>query len=510
MTSKTTTYAFILGRERELCLAELKAVLARFGFCFSISSVTDNVARFNIDAEAESVGALINILGGTVKIFRIMTSSSVISTPRQGVEKSYKISPTPTESSGGRDDSKHNDFKFKIIEHICDNHKVGKLNYGISSYTKEFNQRSVNNLGLSIKKDLKKDYSLRFVEAREGSELSSIASLKNKLDKDGFEFGIFADNSVGVLIGLTNAEEWNERDYGKPAGDKRSGMLPPKLARAMINLALGQTLQNRHSRISFCHSREGGNPVGSNTAEFSGSPIESGMTDKGKVLVVDPFCGSGNIILEAIMLGLDVFGSDVSEKAVNDSKKNVEWLKSVNSASHFVIPAKAGIQNLDPRVSLDKTRDKKSEDDSVKIIQADAAGIEIVKLLNCYIALDKNSNTAIQQYDNIVLVTEPYLGEPKKFNPTYNSTVGEYMKIKELYLGFLNNFAAHYPLPTTHYPLVICLVFPLVETVEGKRFSLYQASVDEIKKIGYTELTKPLLYGRDYQVVKREIVLLGI
>ena len=104
MTSKTTTYAFILGRERELCLAELKAVLARFGFCFSISSVTDNVARFNIDAEAESVGALINILGGTVKIFRIMTSSSVISTPRQGVEKSYKISPTPTESSGGRDD----------------------------------------------------------------------------------------------------------------------------------------------------------------------------------------------------------------------------------------------------------------------------------------------------------------------------------------------------------------------------------------------------------------------
>jgi len=456
INSNIKTYAFILGRERELCLAELKSVLTRFSFCFSISSVSDNVALFNIDADEESVGKLIKFLGGTVKIFRIMN-----------------------EELGIRG------FKEQIDNYIRSNHKEGKVNYGISSYTKEFNQRSVNNLGLSIKKDLKKDFSLRFVEAREGSELSSIASLKNKLDKDGFEFGIFADNSVGVLIGLTDAEEWNERDYGKPAGDKRSGMLPPKLARIMVNLALGQATVSRDKY------------------HVSGDPTHNTkyISHNTGILLVDPFCGSGNIVLEAMILGCDVFGSDVSEKAVNDSRKNVEWLKNC------VIPAKAGIQNLDLRV--------KSEDDNVRIIQADAAAPALLKSLNSLFLIHNS-------YHDFVVVTEPYLGEPKKFNPTYNATAGEYFKIKELYLAFLKNFTtlvipAEAEILSDKAPdqvrgdaknVVFCVVFPLVETAEGKQFSLYNESVDEIKKIGYTELRSPLIYGRDYQVVKREIVLL--
>ena len=58
--------------------------------------------------------------------------------------------------------------------------------------------------------------------------------------------------------------------------------------------------------------------------------------------------------------------------------------------------------------------------------------------------------------------------------------------------------------------MVLCLVFPLIETLDKGRFSLCNESVDEIKKLGYTQIHSSFVYGRDYQVVKREIVLLQL
>jgi tRNA G10 N-methylase Trm11 len=66
-------------------------------------------------------------------------------------------------------------------------------------------------------------------------------------------------------------------------------MLPPKLARIMVNL--------------------------------SSAPLQ------GKIL--DPFCGSGTVLQEAWLRGYrNIEGSDLSEKAVADSVKNVAWLKA--------------------------------------------------------------------------------------------------------------------------------------------------------------------------------------
>ncbi|MCX6808465.1 MAG: hypothetical protein NTW50_02250, partial [Candidatus Berkelbacteria bacterium] len=251
MNNDSPKFAFILGRERDLCLAELRAVFKRFDFCFSISSLYDNVAIINIDGKSESdVAGLMETLGGTVKIFRIFQNSEI------GIQNLA--------------------FKGIIVDYMRSNLKAdGKFNYGISSYSRAFNRSSANNLGLSIKKELKKEFSLRFVELRDGQEVSSILSLKSKFVNEGFEFAIFESGEIGILIALSNAEEWGNRDYDKPAGDKRSGMLPPKLARAMLNIALGSL-----SKVS--------------------------EVPQDKVLVLDPFCGSGNIVLEAMMLGLDV------------------------------------------------------------------------------------------------------------------------------------------------------------------------------------------------------------
>lgn len=420
--TSTKKFVFILGRERELCLAELRAVLKRFCFDFSVLSVTENVAFINIDKEREDVAKMADILGGTVKIYEIIGNPP--------------------------------DIKSAITNFIKENYSsAGKVTFGISAYpAKNLNitARALNQLGFQTKKNLKSfDLSSRFIELRESTDVPTILSLKEKLVGKGVEFGIFP-NAFGVLIGLSNPEEWNIRDYEKPAGDKYSGMLPPKLARMMVNIALEQSYKIANIKYQISKRLEINNC---------------------KAIVVDPFCGSGNILLEALMLGCNVFGSDTSEKAVRDSKTNIDWLLK--------------------RYPLSSIRSE--------VLQADATNEDFLNILSTFHSLPSTNQLAV--------ITEPYLGEPKKFKPTMNAAKGEYQKVKEIYLQFFQNFLA---LKTLKLPVVFCVVFPLVETIEGRRLSLYRECVDEIKKIGYTELQSPLIYGRDYQVVKREISLLTL
>ncbi|MEM3185843.1 MAG: DNA methyltransferase [Conexivisphaerales archaeon] len=49
--------------------------------------------------------------------------------------------------------------------------------------------------------------------------------------------------------------------------------------------------------------------------------------DKGK-LIMDPFCGSGTILMEALLAGLNCIGVDKDERAIKNTKLNIEWLKS--------------------------------------------------------------------------------------------------------------------------------------------------------------------------------------
>jgi len=449
-------FVFILGREQEIALAELKAVLVRFGFYFparpaggDIYKITGNQVFANIDNfTVNDAVKVMDALAGTIKIYKL----------EGPIEKDIASQ----------------------ISSIFRSHKVngeGKINFAISYFGRGFSRQNINSIALTAKKQLKSDFSLRYVESRDSSELSSILTLKNNLATKGIEFGLF-DNEIGILVALNNPEEWSKRDYDKPASDKFSGMLPPKLARMMINLALGC-----HPELA-CH---GDMPVVSGS--HNEKMLKQVQHDNG-CLVLDPFCGSGNVLMEAMMLGCDAVGSDISEKAVEDTKVNIEWLKN---------------QNTDNRIQI-------------SVFQADAMSEEYIKKLttdNCEL---------ITGYKNLVFVTEPYLGEPKKFKPTYNAAAGEYLKIKELYINFLKNVknvilnvseesknnALLDPsaVPQDDKDVILCIVFPLVETTEGKRFSLFGLSVDEIRELGYTQVRPSMIYGRDYQVVKREIVLL--
>lgn len=88
---------------------------------------------------------------------------------------------------------------------------------------------------------------------------------------------------------IYDAEDWVSRDRSKPYRDIKRGMLPPKLARIIANLAT------------------------------SG---KSGLT------LADPFCGTGTVLMEGLMLGCNVIGSDTNEEAIKGAKSNLEWILS--------------------------------------------------------------------------------------------------------------------------------------------------------------------------------------
>jgi len=187
----------------------------------------------------------------------------------------------------------------------------GKVTFGISVYSLDARRdlsTEVKQIGMTIKKRLKEEgRSARFVSTNSAA-LPSVAVTGEKLLENGAEF-VFIVSKEKIYLGQTRTvqdfQSWSARDYGRPRRDTKSGMLPPKLARMMINLA---TPQNGNKTA-----------VGAN----GHSPLR-------QMSVLDPFCGSGTVLMEATLMGFkNLIGSDISEKAVNDTKINLDWLTQI-------------------------------------------------------------------------------------------------------------------------------------------------------------------------------------
>lgn len=88
-------------------------------------------------------------------------------------------------------------------------------------------------------------------------------------------------------------KHWIVKDRAKPFVDHKRGMLPPKVARILVNLGLGQ-LKNQ------------------------------------EITLYDPFCGTGTILMEALENNIKVIGSDIEQEAVTGTEKNLNWLAKNN------------------------------------------------------------------------------------------------------------------------------------------------------------------------------------
>ena len=359
-------YVFILGRNPNLSVAEILAVLPK-------SQIINRNDSFLILETKKTLDCnwLLDQLGGTIKIGQIIA---------QNVD--WQI----------------------IIDDLLAQKVTGKLNFGLSYYLCQ-PQRT----GLEIKKILQQaGVKSRLVTSREAA-LSSVVVTKNKCQ----EFLILQNQLLAKTCSVQKFEDYSQRDFGRPARDTFSGTLPPKLAKIMINLA--QVPQS--------------------------------------ATILDPFCGSGTILQEALVLGYQqVVGTDNSAKAIAETKRNLAWL--VNN--YPAVSKDFQVQLVDVR-SLSQT-----------IKTADA------------------------------IVAEPYLGPALRGHESLAQVKIIIEQLEDLYLDAFSEFAR---VLDTGGRVVI--VFPYFT-----KHKLTLEILSNIEELGFTKISPDdLVYSRPNQQVWREVLV---
>lgn len=109
---------------------------------------------------------------------------------------------------------------------------------------------------------------------------------------------------AGQTVAAHDPNSYTKRDIEKPARDMRVGLLPPKLAQILLNFGLWLVESDKKKEET-----------------------EKKKKKKDPLTVLDPFCGSGVILMEALLRGWPVLGSDVSLKSVNGTEKNLDWTR---------------------------------------------------------------------------------------------------------------------------------------------------------------------------------------
>ena len=374
-------YAFFLGNNPNLSKAEIKSVLELFSVEYEEIYSTSSVFLIDVLNEIK-VNTLQDRLGGTIKIAKIIHSVS-----KPSIESEI----------------------FKLAEEKCGDEK---FRFGFSLYDISRNN-DFKKIGLNIKRQLKDNGAkVRFITSKD-TKLSSVIVKKEKLIDSGLDVVIINDNDnyyLGYSITVQDFSGYSDRDYGRPSRDDKSGMLPPKLAKMMINL--------------------------------SGTSLDK--------IILDPFCGSGTIIQEALLLGFNnIKGSDISDRAVRDTENNISCLET---KFHL------DISNVEIKKQDVKSLTKSFNDNSIDSI-----------------------------------ITEPYLGPPHRTTKNVTS------ELSNLYLDSFKEF--HKVLKENG---IVIFILPIIDNKESN-------ILEDIENLGFKRISSSdtergsLIYSRETQRVKREI-----
>lgn len=172
--------------------------------------------------------------------------------------------------------------------------QTGKITLGLSIYGAS--PKKYKHAWIDLKNTLRKSgRSARIVTASTGTSLNAAQVLHNNLTGGHqLELVIWERGHrwwVGRTTWVQDIDAYTHRDRNRPARDARVGMLPPKLAQILINLA----------------------------------------TTSRSELIYDPFCGTGVVLMEAGRMGHPVGGSDLSERMVVATQTNLTWTKQDGS-----------------------------------------------------------------------------------------------------------------------------------------------------------------------------------
>jgi tRNA G10 N-methylase Trm11 len=296
------TELFISGKNWRLSLAELAAYLKARETKFRAQFFSKEFFVLSIEDGFEA--SAIDGLGGTIKIGEERTKFST-----QIVKEAFF--------------DKNKQAQSQIAEFLSSSRLVDemdksaeKLFFGVSVYCAENSLRSLSGIiqrfvGSTVKDELadggKKSKFMGFSKDRRFAQLSHVEVLKKNLVETKSEVLVCIGREetwVARTVAVHNPFEFQKRDVYKPVQRKIFAM-PPRLARIMVNL-------------SACTPRK---------------------------VLLDPFCGVGTVLQEALLAKANVVGVDVNPWCVKAANENLEWMKreySLQDAEFRVVQGDVG------------------------------------------------------------------------------------------------------------------------------------------------------------------------
>lgn len=367
----THQYLFYYGVHQDLSLAELNSVLPDV----TISPLAQHVLHLT-SKKPLNLNNLSCRLGSVVKIAQKVTTAKDLVTDISEIIKDQKID-------------------------------TFSVNYATGHNSTDLNQQ--------VKSLLKsQSYSTRFVLNKKDF-LSPLIIDSQKIT----EFIVDqSTNDIYQVKACHPYHHWIARDRQKPYLTPHSGMLPPKLARILINLAVGND-------------------------ELVGKTL------------LDPFCGTGTILMEASLLGLNNIGSDISTKHLDGAKKNLAWLPQDHACADSL--------------------------GSYQLIQADATHIS------------KKLSVPVDY-----IVTEPFLGSP---NPKAEKIKDMSKGLSKLYLGAVKDW-----LKILKPGGKVVITLPIFN-LRGKQI-LTSSLIDSRENLGYNLHHHRLVFTRPGATITRQIIIL--
>ncbi|MBI5413374.1 hypothetical protein HZA42_03450 [Candidatus Peregrinibacteria bacterium] len=448
-------YALVLGRTNKISVAELGSFFdagmdaplgrsnpvgrPRLGTASSLSLTEPRlglmeVAKSGAVAYAENLPAppqtFLNKLGGCVEILEIF-------------EKGIAIGAVES-------------LILKYLIKACEGQK-GKLLFAVNIVPEGKSSSLLKYLLPKLKKALKEvGVSANYMN-NDLKNVSAVLAVKQNLVGMKTNISVIEEGegrfSLGFSVAMQDFEAYSKRDYGKPFRDARVGMLPPKLAQMMINLA---THERSECAFTTRHASMAGQP---------GAQRKPGLNwPQQPTLVFDPFCGTGTILMEAMLLGNSVVGSDADARMATGARTNLEWLRK-----NFKI--------------------------------AEGVTSEVSTKDACHCERLQGAKRSIS------VVTEPHLGPPLSTFPARAFIEQVMNELSKLYLDFFKNLAKWLP---TGSPVVF--LFPVWHNGNKEKIHISALLIDKIEAFGYIKTTfvplkeTSLFYDRPGQVVGREIV----
>ena len=302
----------------------------------------------------------------------------------------------------------------------------GKIKLGISTYDLDVSPAELLRTGLEAKKVGKKlDRSVRVVPNTEVT-LNTAQVLHNSLTGElGIELLFIADGEhvhLAQTVAIQDIDAYTRRDRERPKRDAFVGMLPPKLAQTIVNLGVGQAPPNEAT------------------------------------VVLDPFCGTGVVLQEALLMGYGAYGTDLEPRMIEYSQQNLAWLET---------------HGLEPNPTLEVG--------------------------------DATTHTWAHPFS--VVAGETYLGRPLSSWPSPEKLQEIKGTCNVIIQKFLANMAAQIPSGTR-----LCLALPAWNDPKGRIHHL--TVLDQLEVLGYNRVSfvwaneQEMVYHRPDQLVARELLII--